>query len=107
MLGYQTEVELCIIHFVALEVILELSKLYLEALNEPELKHILHQHYEVPIKGKDIKFRERPFIHQMFRVLYKVWRCLYVSIFFYFIPFFVYLVEFLVARIDEFKETGE
>lgn len=38
LLAYQTNVEYCIIHFVALEVVMELNKIYLESLNDESFK---------------------------------------------------------------------
>ena len=44
LLSFQQSVEMAIIHFVALEVILEVPKMYFEALADNALKEVLHYH---------------------------------------------------------------
>ena len=63
MLTYQHTVQHCIIHFVALEVIMEISNMYFESLKSNKLKEIMHHAPKVVIKGKDIKFSDRSFFH--------------------------------------------
>jgi predicted nucleic acid-binding Zn ribbon protein len=89
MLTYQHTVSHCIVHFVALEVIMDVSNMYFEALKGNLLKEVLHHSPEVVKCGSTIVFRERTCFHKCARVLYKVLRCLYVSVIFYFIPFSV------------------
>jgi hypothetical protein len=89
MLAYQHTVQHAIIHFVALEVVMEISKMYFEALKSNKLKEMMHHrpHYEK--RGRDIKFSDRNLFHKIARVVYKVLRALYVSVIFYFVPFIV------------------
>jgi hypothetical protein len=92
MLAYQHTVSHCIIHFVALEVIMEVSNLYFESLTQNPLKAVMHH---APIGDKragDIKFSERSCFHKIARVGYKMLRTFYVGIIFYYIPFAVMLI---------------
>jgi hypothetical protein len=91
LLTYQHTVEHCIIHFVALEVIMEVSNMYFEALMNNKLKEVLHSHY-APKREKSIKdivWKDRSCFHKVARILYKIIRCVYVSLIFYFVPFLV------------------
>lgn len=87
LLTFQHTVEHCIIHFVALEVIMEIPKLYFEALTDYQLKDILHYHPKNEVKGKDIPLLSRSWFHILARITYKVLRGLYVSVIFYFVPY--------------------
>lgn len=93
LLVNQSEVEPCIIFFVAFQVILEFMKLYLESLKDPQLVEILDKHPLVKYKGKDI--RKRSCFHYLARFVYKVVRAFYVSVIFYFIPYGVFLMMFI------------
>lgn len=99
LLVHQNNVEMCIIHFVALEVILEFMSLYLESLKDHQLMEIMEEHPRIKIRGKDIKNRT-PF-HTVARAFYKLIRALYVSIFFYFIPYGVFYVLFIFSTAGE------
>ena len=103
LLAYQHTVDHCIIHFVALEVIMEMSKLYLEALPDETMKEVLHHHVHRVNRGRDIKFSKRTPFHKFARVIYKIIRALYVSVIFYFIPFFPWFLNFALA---EYSNTG-
>jgi hypothetical protein len=95
MLTYQHTVQHCIIHFVALEVIMEISNMYFESLKSNKLKEIMH-HAPTQVKsGKDIHFSERSCFHKFGRILYKVLRCFYVSVIFYFVPFTVMYLQWI------------
>lgn len=96
MLVYQHSVEHCIIHFVALEVIVEIPHLYMGSLIDDRLKARIfrnQKHLNVLNKGRDIDFwYDRSFMSKVARVLYKFHRALYVSVLFYFSPFIVIFV---------------
>ena len=91
MLLYQHTVEHAIIHFVALEVIVEIPHKYMESLLDDQLKervfHHGHAHLDVTNKGKDIPFIKRSGTNKLFRFLYRLYRALYVAVIFYFQPF--------------------
>lgn len=88
LLTYQHTVEHCIIHFVALEIIIEVSKLYLESLQGNALKQILHHPPPKRVKdGKNIVFANRTCFHKCARIIYKFVRTFYVGVVFYFVPF--------------------
>ena len=87
MLLYQHSVEHSIIHFVALEVIIEIPHFYSSALIDDKLKdkifskiHHLHKHN----KGREINFwKDRSLFNKWGRINYVVFRALYVSVIFY------------------------
>ena len=97
MLSNQHSVEHCIIHFVALEVIMELPKMYFEALSDNYLRKVCHIHARNKWKCADLKFSQRTIFHKIARVLYKLLRGIYVSVIFYFIPFVVLFLNFVWA----------
>ena len=99
-LSYQHTVEHCIIHFVALEIIMELNKIYFESLNDPKLKEVMHMRPTLKHKGVDIKFSDRSIFHQLARVAYKLMRSLYISTIFYFVPLITLLNNFKFAIYD-------
>ena len=89
LLSMQQSVERCIIHFVALEVIMEVAGLYFESLMGFKIKGIMHHPPKLVKRSKDIQFTSRSCFHQCARLFYKILRCLYVSLIFYYIPFAV------------------
>ena len=97
MLAYQHTVQHCIIHFVALEVIMEISNMYFESLKGNKLKEIMHHAPKCVKSGKDIKFSERTLFHKGARILYKVLRSFYVSVIFYFVPFSVMYLQWITV----------
>lgn len=98
MLTFQHTVEHCIIHFVALEVIMEVTKMYFEAIDEQKLKSLVHHPPKLVVRGKDIVFSDRSCFHKFARCLYKVLRCIYVSLIFYFVPFSVILLQWELSK---------
>lgn len=89
MLAYQHSVQHCIIHFVALEVIMEVSNLYFESLKQNHLKKVMHHPPKAEKRGDEIAFSDRSLFHKIARVQYKSLRAVYVGVIFYFIPFSV------------------
>ena len=79
----------CIIHFVALEVIIDISNMYYESLKSNFLKEILHHPPKTMVCGVDIQFSKRTMFHKIARIIYKILRCFYVGVIFYFVPFSV------------------
>lgn len=114
LLTFQHTVDHCIIHFVALEVIMDVPNMYFEAMMDNKLKDFVH-HSPKPMrekitdpvtgeerykKGSDIKFSERSCFHKFGRILYKIMRCFYVGCIFYFVPCAVLFLQFGVAQTD-------
>lgn len=97
LLSAQHTISHSIMHFVALEIIMEVSNLYFESLMNNKLKVIMHHPPKLTKKGKDIEFRERSMFHKFARIIYKFLRCLYVSVVFYFVPFFVVFLQWTVV----------
>jgi hypothetical protein len=89
LLTYQHTVEHCIIHFVALEIIVEIGKMYLESLQGNALKAIMHKPPAREKNGKDIEMSDRSCFHKVARVFYVTIRTFYVGIIFYYVPFAV------------------
>lgn len=87
LLLHQTNVELSIIHFVALEVIIEIPHFYSESLLEDKIKERIfkkHHHLHVHNRGKDLHFwSKRSFFGKIGRLIYCSFRLLYVSLIFY------------------------
>ena len=93
ILTYQHTVSHCIIHFVALEVVMDISNMYYESLKSNLLKGILHHPPKAVNHGRDIKFWGRSNFHKAARIVYKALRCLYVGVIFYFVPFSVLFLQ--------------
>ena len=92
MLSRQVTVRYCIIYFVALKVIMEVSNLYFNSLMNLKFKEIIHQPPKVINRNRNLVFSDRSFFHKFARVFYKLVRGVYVSCIFYFIPFSVIFV---------------
>ena len=98
MLTNQQTVEFAIIHFVALEVIMEFPKMYYEALADNALKKVCHHPVKREHKGRSIAFLSRTCFHKLGRILYKINRSLYVSVVFYFFPFLVIFLSYFITK---------
>ena len=87
LLTYQHNVEHCIIHFVALEVIVEIPHILMGSLTNDKLKSRIWKKFhnlQVTNKGRDFVFSKRGLVNKMGRVLYRMARGFYVSVLFYF-----------------------
>merc|ERR1712046_175646 len=102
MLAQQHSIEHCIIHFVALEVVSEIPKLYFESMKGDEK---LFEVFEHPIlitkRGRDFKWADRSCGNKIGRLIYKTFRCIYISVVFYMVPFAVILVNYNAAMINK------
>lgn len=111
LLSFQHTVAHCIIHFVALEVITDLSKIYFEAREASDkLIEVVHKiHLKNDKHGRDIPFSERSAVHKIFRAIYRIFRSIYVSFFFYFFPFCILLMQWMqnVCHVDCEEEHEE
>lgn len=108
LLTYQHTTDHCIIHFVALEVIMDVSNFYAEAMMENKLKEFVAEAdkphrdmIEDPVtgekrykKGSEQKFGDRSCFHKLARIVYKLTRCFYVGVVFYFVPFSTLFMQF-------------
>jgi len=97
ILSKQTTVEFCIIYFVSLKVIMEVSNLYFHSLMDLKFKGIIKQPPKVVNRNRNLVFGDRSAFHQIARVFYKLVRGLYVSCVFYFVPFSVIFVQFFMT----------
>ena len=105
MLTYQHTIQHSIIHFVALEVVMEFTKLYYESLVDFKLKELMEEPCHRPRAGKDIVFSERSCFHKFARIFYRLLRIFYVSVVYYFIPYSVVLNHWLTP--DKFAAEKE
>ena len=60
----------------------------------------MHHPPKFEIKGKDITFGSRSRFHKMARIVYKVFRCFYVSAVFYYMPLAVVVLQAVVNPIS-------
>ena len=95
LLTTYTSVDKCIINFVTLGVVLDLSKFYYKALGDNSLKFVFDKPIKKTNKGAEIKISDRSCFHVFFRILYKFTRALYISTIFYFVPYYYYAYRFL------------
>lgn len=114
MLTYQHTIAHCIIHFVAFKIVVDLSNIYFESLMNTKLKVIVEHQYQPEMddeyreknkKTRDI-FSERTCFHKIARLIYKVYRCMFVSLNFYFTPFIVVYWQFLVKPLHGGHAAG-
>mmetsp|Transcript_11642 Transcript_11642/g.17667 ORF Transcript_11642/g.17667 Transcript_11642/m.17667 type:complete len:211 (-) Transcript_11642:29-661(-) len=98
MLTYQHTVQHCIIHFVALEVIMDVSNMYFESLMSNKLKAVMHHPPQVVHKGRDISFADRSLFHKIARLVYKLTRLIYVGFIFYYVPFVVFFLQWTTEK---------
>ena len=100
LLAYQKKIEKCIIYFVALEVVVELPRIYFESMHGDEkLFEVFNHKVKVTKKGKDIKMSDRTHFGKVARVIYLFLRLFYVSIVFYCIPFAVMIFNYYFATV--------
>ena len=91
MLLYQYKVDYCIIHFVALEIIVEIPGIFMSSLIDDKLiKRVFCDHnLEIKFKGSELDFwKDRSILNKGQRIIYRVSRSIYISFIFYFCPFF-------------------
>jgi len=96
LLTNQHTVDHCIIHFVALEVIMEVSSLYYEALLHNKLTQILHHPPKIVNFHRNMKWEDRSFFHKCARVFFKSLRALYFGVFYYYVPFAVLFTQWFL-----------
>ena len=92
MLTYQHNVEHCIIHFVALEVIVEIPHILMGSMTNDMLKQRIFKQYhnlKITNHGRDIKFSDRELWNKFGRIFYKFARGIYVVVIFYFQPYLI------------------
>jgi hypothetical protein len=95
MLAYQHTVEKCIIHFVALKVIVEIPTLYAGTIQDDKMYQRVFKNQTTLIvtnKGAQM-WGSRNALSKIERIVYKFHRSIYVSVLFYFSPFLVPLIQ--------------
>lgn len=96
LLTSQHTVDHCIIHFVALEVIMEVSSLYYESLLHNKLTKIVHHPPAVTNFNRNMSFGDRSIFHKFARVFFKIVRAVYVGVIFYYVPFVVLFTQWFL-----------
>ena len=91
LLTEQKDILFTIVHFVTLHVIMEVTKMYNEALSEKWMLEELGNKETLPKDRSEFKqpTGHRPWYFHLMRNLYYVLRGLYVAVIFYFVPFTV------------------
>lgn len=103
MLCGRGTVEKCIIDFVALVIIVDITQLYYatmsggsqggldfkQFISKPVIKHNM---------SSDLYMHQRSCCQKIFRIWYKLWRAVFVSVFFYFMPFAVIVLPLFALR---------
>ena len=95
ILSFQVEIETCIVHFIALHVIMEIPNFYFESMGEDHpLFRILHHPPTIDDegRGRNKNFMERSCFHKVARVVYKISRGFYASVFFYMVPYATFAI---------------
>lgn len=87
----------CIIHYVTMAVVCDLSKIYYASLGDDQLKEVFKQPVMRKNRGVEINFSDRRCFHKVARIIYKCLRAFYVSIVFYLVPFSSVLVPYFVG----------
>jgi hypothetical protein len=96
LLTGQHTVDHSIIHFVALEVIMEVSSLYYESLLHNKLTKIVHHPPKITNFNRDIVFADRSCFHKFARVFFKIFRAFYVGVIYYYIPFVIIFTQWFL-----------
>merc|ERR1719223_1880443 len=108
LLAFQHSIQHSIIHFVALEMIMEFGVLYFESQSHigNKLTTLCHHHPVAKNKGADIVWADRSCFHKCARVLYRILRLYYISCIFYMLPFWMYFILFNSEGGDPARSHG-
>lgn len=93
LLVNQKDVGECIVYFLALKVLIEVSKFYFESLLHVKFVDVVNHAPAITKRSVDTEFSGRSAFHKVARILFKVARGLFVSVFYYYYPFFVFFGE--------------
>lgn len=102
LIGRKT-VEKCIIDFVALVIVVDITQLYFAVMSSGSQGGLDFKNFiSTPVikrnMSSELNFSDRSCCQKIYRVLYKVHRAVFVSVFFYFMPFAVIVLPFFVLR---------
>jgi hypothetical protein len=95
LLNLQKDILFTIVHFVTLHVIMEVTKMYNEALSEKYLLEELANPEAAPKDRSEFTQKEshRPCYFSIMKCLYYITRGFYVGVVFYFVPFTVVMCQ--------------
>ena len=98
LLTQQKDILFTIVHFVTLHVIMEVTKMYNEALSEKWLLEELGNKETLPKDRSEFiqPHEHRPCYFAVMRAMYYILRGFYVSIIFYFVPFTVVMCQWFM-----------
>ena len=91
----------CIMNFIALGAISEIDDYYAAALPYCPLKKALEDPLIIDSAEIKIKFRDRNKIGKFLRMLYKLYRIVYSSVYYYFIPYLAVVMTYLVGGLND------
>ncbi|TNV72290.1 hypothetical protein FGO68_gene10053 [Halteria grandinella] len=86
-----------IINFIALGAISQIDDFYANSLSYCPVKEALENPIVVKNRSRDISFRDRNAKSKAIRLLYRFFRILYASAYFYFMPFITLIFTYLVG----------
>lgn len=96
MLTTRTNVEYCITHFIAFEIVAHIGSIYVENLSDFALKHETHHHPLADMRrSSEIPFTERSFGHKILRIIYKCIKVFFNAFYYYFVSYMVILIPFI------------
>ena len=100
LLTMQPDVLYTIVHFVTLHVIMEVTKMYNEALSEKFLIEELANKETVPKDRSEFyqPTSHRPFYYFIMKLSYNLLRGIYVSVVFYFVPFSAVMFQWALDK---------
>ena len=88
-------VDACVVNYVKFKMAIELPTMFYSALADSAIKKVFQFPVQRKNRGREIDFMQRTSFHKCARVLYKVFRSIYVAIMFYMSPFLVYAIIYL------------
>ena len=94
-------VDACVVNYIKFKMAIELPAMFYNALADSAIKKVFQFKVKRMNRGKDISFAKRSLFHKVARILYKVFRSLYIGIMFYMSPFFVYAIIYQFGQNSE------
>jgi hypothetical protein len=87
----------CIMNLIALGAISQIDDFYAKTLTYCPLREAVQNPPRVDIRSRDQKFRERTLKGKALRLIYRFYRILFVSFYFYFTPFLTLIFTYLIG----------
>ena len=87
----------CVLNFIALGAIAQIDSIYSQSLQKFPLKKALEEPLDIKRTSKDIPFKSRKFLSKCIRIIYKLYRVLYVTGYYYFTPYATPVITYLIV----------